>query len=108
MSGSWTKPTAPKRSSDASSGSSSSATASTELVETGPPTNTGSSSPAIGDSSGTASPTEVSVGRFSTRPIAPSSPCSAIRTTVRWKFGSLRTGAATSSCPRSVSLIVER
>ena len=54
-------------------------------------------------SAGTASSTVTSERRLRTTPIAPSSPCSPTRTTVRWKLGSSRSGAATSSCPRSES-----
>src|SRR3954451_546557 len=50
---------------------------------------------------GAASATGSSVGRLSTTPIAPvSSSCSAISTTVRWKFGSSSVGEAIRSCPR--------
>ena len=58
----------------------------------------GPSSSAIG---GTASETSAVETRFSTTPIAPSSPCSPTRTTVRRKLGSTSAGPATSSCPRS-------
>src|SRR4051794_21154970 len=52
-------------------------------------------------STGAASETGSSVSRLSTTPIAPvSSSCSAISTTVRWKFGSSRAGEAIRSCPR--------
>src|SRR3954451_14940708 len=50
---------------------------------------------------GAASATGSSVGRLSTTPIAPvSSSCSAMSTTVRWKFGSSSAGEAIKSCPR--------
>src|SRR4051794_39967511 len=99
------KPRSPSTSAPASSGRSNSASTITAVSATGPPTYTGSASPASHDRSGTASPTVESAGRLSTRPIAPSSVCSAIRTTVRLKFGSRRTGDARISLPRSDSAI---
>ncbi len=57
--------------------------------------------PATSPSSAATSATSVSDGRFSTTPIAPSSPCSVISTTVRAKFGSTSAGEAISSWPRS-------
>ena len=41
-----------------------------------------------------------SLGRFNTTPMAPSSLCSSMNTTVRAKFGSSRAGVATNSRPR--------
>src|SRR4051794_38562661 len=99
------KPRSSSTSAPASSGLSNSARTITAVSATGPPTYTGSSSPASQDRSGTASPTVDAAGRLSTRPIAPSSVCSAIRTTVRTKFGSRRTGDARMSLPRSDSAI---
>src|SRR6185436_1649967 len=87
------------------SGRSNSASTMTAVSATGPPTKTGSVSPVSHDRSGTASPTVEPAGRLSTSPIAPSSVCSAIRTTVRAKFGSRRTGEARMSLPRSDSAI---
>ncbi len=69
---------------------------------TGPPTYTGSP-PAISASSGTTDSTAVSEGRLRTIPIAPSSLCSVMKTTVRAKFGSASVGEAISSLPRSES-----
>ena len=59
------------------------------------------SSPASHARSGTASPTVVSAARLRTSPIAPSSPCSVMKTTVRRKFGSRIVGEAISSWPLS-------
>src|SRR4051794_9150677 len=97
------KPRSDSTSAPASSGRSNSARTITAVSATGPPTNTGSVSPASHERSGTASPTVDPAGRLSTSPIAPSSVCSAIRTTVRTKFGSRRTGEARMSLPRSDS-----
>src|SRR3954466_255286 len=99
------KPRSSSTSAPASSGRSNSASTITAVSATGPPTYTGSSSPASQDRSGTASPTVDAAGRLSTSPIAPSSVCSAIRTTVRTKLGSRRTGDARMSLPRSDSAI---
>ena len=54
-------------------------------------------SPVSGGSIETASAARVSVGRFTTKPIAPRGPCSQRRTTVRVKFGSRSCGIATKS-----------
>src|SRR4051812_5732516 len=99
------KPRSSSTSAPASSGRSNSASTITAVSATGPPTYTGSTSPASQDRSGTASPTVERAGRLSTSPMAPSSVCSAIRMTVRTKFGSRRTGEARSSLPRSDSAI---
>src|SRR4051812_9288820 len=99
------KPRSSSTSAPASSGRSNSASTITAVSATGPPTYTGSVSPASQERSGTASPTVEAAGRLSTSPIAPSSVCSAIRTTVRMKFGSRRTGDARMSLPRSDSAI---
>src|SRR4051812_15948037 len=99
------KPRSSSTSAPASSGRSNSASTITAVSATGPPTYTGSSSPASQERSGTASPTVEAAGRFSTSPMAPSSVCSAIRTTVRMKLGSRRTGDARMSLPRNDSAI---
>src|SRR5215210_2699808 len=96
------KPTPSNTTAAASSGSSNSATTSTAPGSTGPPTCTTAPDSTSGSSIGAASATCVSDGRLSTTPIAPpSSVCSAIRTTVRRKFGSSSDGEATSSRPFS-------
>src|SRR4051794_34153705 len=99
-----TNPMSPITTCAALSGSANSASTTTARGCTGPPWWTSSSGPVSASSSGAASPTVVSVGRLSTSPIAPSSVCSVTSTTVRWKFGSRRVGAATSSAPRRVSI----
>src|SRR3954453_12725409 len=99
------KPRSSSARAPASSGRSNSASTITAVSATGPPTYTGASSPASHDRSGTASPTVAAAGRLSTSPIAPSSVCSAISTTVLTKFGSRRTGDARMSLPRSDSAI---
>src|SRR5450631_1923968 len=72
---------------------------------TGPPTKMTGGSTASGAHAGSGVSTVMSGdGRFSTTPSAPSSVCSRISTTVRKKFGSARSGVATSSRPRSESL----
>src|SRR6187551_1016274 len=94
------KPMLSTTATSACSTSAKSASTTTASGCTGPPRYTSSSgavSVAIG---GTASSTSVSEARLSTTPIAPSSPCSPMSTTVRRKFGSTRAGPATSSCPR--------
>src|SRR5205814_1611436 len=68
---------------------------------TGPPANT-QPSPTVA-SSGTASDTAMSVGRFSTTPSAPSAPCSITSTTARRKLGSTSVGVAIRSWPLSDS-----
>ena len=98
------KPRSSSTSAPASSGWSNSASTITAVSATGPPTNTFASSGASQARSGTASATVVSAGRLSTRPIAPSSVCSAIRITERAKFGSVIVGEASSSFPRSESM----
>src|SRR3954469_189103 len=67
---------------------------------TGPPPKTTPGSAARGCQASSTSPTAVPVGRFSTRPSAPSSSsdCSS-STTVRAKFGSSSCGVATRSRP---------
>src|SRR5688500_394269 len=103
-----TKPTSSKIVDADSSGSSNSATTSTECWSTGPPTNTGASSETSGASPGTASVTFVSAGRFRTSPSAPSSSCSVTRTTARLKCGSKSDDPATSSLPFSEPMSVQR
>src|SRR3954471_16856405 len=92
-----TNPTSPTTTDAARSGWSNSASTTTPFGCTGPPTWISSSPSTSRLSSGDASPTLVSVRRLRTTPIAPSGLCSATSTTVRWKFGSSRSGAATSS-----------
>src|SRR5512134_3878463 len=58
----------------------------------------------MSSSAGTASTTSAGDGRLSTSPIAPSSPCSATSTTVRWKLGSTSVADAISRWPRSDSM----
>src|SRR6478609_9165181 len=99
-----TNPMSPMTTCAAVPGSANSASTTTARGCTGPPWWTSSSGPVSASSSGAASATVVSVGRLSTSPIAPSSVCSVTSTTVRWKFGSRRVGAATSSAPRRVSI----
>ena len=62
------------------------------------------SRPRSSSRSGTASATAAADGRFSTSPIAPSSVCSVMNTTARSKFGSLSSGPARRSLPRSESI----
>jgi hypothetical protein len=89
----------------ASSGSSNSASTITDSACTGPPTKTGSPLSTRPASSSIASETVASAGRLSTSPIAPSSECSAISTTVLAKLGSTRAGEAMRSLPRSEAMV---
>src|SRR5438105_9270054 len=97
------KPMRPSTSSPAGAGSRNSASSTTEVGCTGPPTYTGSCSETASRSCGTASPTVMREGRLSTTPIAPSEVCMPISTTLRAKFGSRSAGAASSSWPESDS-----
>ena len=74
------------------------------LLATMPPDHSRASSPSRPASSGTASETSIAVERLMISPSAPSSVCSQMSTTVRWKFGSCRAGPATRSCPRLDSM----
>src|SRR3954451_19356445 len=86
-----------------SSASVTSASTTPEVGWTGPPAKIGAAGPMSGSRSGAASATVIPLGRLRMTPIAPSSPWSATRTTVRRKFGSSSCGAAIRSEPRSDS-----
>src|SRR3954465_13498768 len=86
-----------------SSGSATSARPTPDVGWTGPPAKIGASGPISGSRSGAASATVIPLGRLRITPIAPSSPWSATRTTLRRKFGSSNCGAAIRSEPRSDS-----
>src|SRR5205807_829788 len=76
--------------------------------ETGPPTKITGGSAARRRQPGKGSDTSIPVGRLSTTPTAPSSPCSSTSTTVRSKFGSPMAGLATSRRPLSGGVTVDR
>src|SRR6266545_671267 len=99
-----TKPRSGSTSTAARVGSTHSASTITPLGATGPPTYTRSWVSASHSRSGTASLTVAVEGRLRTSPIAPSSVCSAISTTVRRKLGSSRVGPARRSLPRCESI----
>ena len=77
----------------------------TAVGATGPPMKRHAGAELRSAQSGSTSATESSMGRFRTTPRDPSAPCSSISTTVREKFGSRRSGVATSSRPRTDSVM---